>query len=66
MAIRKPYGACDVFTTTAEAREAEATVTAVPRDLFQSSAAKPQVREMVEAARLLADLEEPELPLTLD
>jgi hypothetical protein len=66
MAIRKPYDSSDVFASPAEAREADARVTSVPRDVFRRSAAKPQVRAMVEAARLLAHLEEPELPQRLD
>jgi hypothetical protein len=65
MAISKPYDANDVFSSPEEARRGDAYVTAVPRDAFRESLSQPEVRAMVEAARRLPLLSEPELPQSL-
>ena len=50
MAIRKPYGADDVFATPEEARCEEATVTDIPLSALEESRERPQVQEMLRAA----------------
>jgi hypothetical protein len=63
MAIRKPYGAEDVFATPEEAtRESGATITDIPLGAFEESRVRPEVQELIRAAATLGPEDGQQLP----